>query len=55
MFVSLLLSVLRNVGEQRTREDESQVLSSREAAEFYSESLPPTNLSLKLHKTKGSL
>lgn len=51
MFLSLLLSILWNVGEQRTQEDEQQVLSSGEAAEFYSDSLPPTDLRLKLIKS----
>lgn len=51
MFVSLLLSILWNVGEQRTREDKRQVLSSGEVAEFYSDRLLPTDLSLKLHKS----
>lgn len=49
--MSLLLSILWNVGEQGTREDEWQVLSSGEAVEFYSDRLLPTDLGLKLHKS----
>lgn len=42
IFLSLLLSILWNVGEQRTQEDEQQVLSSGKAAEFYWE--PSTDI-----------
>lgn len=50
MFLSLLLSILWNVGVQRTREDEQQVLTSREAAVLLWQP-STTELSLKLHKS----